>query len=415
MPSIRLVLSLCLVATTLHAGGCGKSEPRTSRSARNVPKKVVPKPESEVLVKVSEEEAREFAGKLERAFLAQDYEAFETLIDWEAIVARSTCMIPASKEAIREFNESAKSTKSIFLRTLSNDDPESTFRLVKIQERQGAAWATFRSTGTEGLRDYFGFLLTSIDGSTTATEVYRYSQGQTISQGLQSGARIAFVNVLSESAEVVDPRLAEYVRHRQTVVKMMMYMQQRQPHQALAAYDSLPPTLRKDKFLLLVRHRVATSLGGEPLALACRDLQEAYPNDPCIDFLMLRRWLEEGQTDKALAAIDRIDHAVGGDPYLNTLRANILVHSGQSQEARRRAELAVRELPDMADPYWSMVDVALLEKDHRLLSEMLVALQHRFHVDLSPVPLSPIYAEFLDSGPGREWLALQTGGMGTLR
>jgi hypothetical protein len=417
MPSIRLVLSFCLAAVTLLAGGCEKSESRCPRSARNVPKKVAPKPGPEVLVRVSEDEARAFAAKLEAAFLAHDSKPFDELIDWKTMGRRATEAFSVSSRTRANMAKEAErwQTGQDFLAQLWKNDNESTFKLVNIRDVSGATWATFRAAGADGLREYTSFLLTRRDKKVVGIEMYMYAKGQTLSNTYRDALMIDFAKELTSAEDDIDPRLIEYRMHIGTLERMVTHKLRNEPLDGLAAYDALPGLIKREKTVLLMRFQMAAALGGDALESACRDFRAAYPEDPCIAFLMLTYLSDRGRMLEALEMIDKIDLSVGGDPYLHAMRANIASQQGDTQKARHHAELALRALPDMADPYWSMVDVALLDRDHKLLSELLLKLQREFHFDLSDVPLSPVYAEFLDSEPGREWLALQTEGMGTFR
>jgi predicted Zn-dependent protease len=63
-------------------------------------------------------------------------------------------------------------------------------------------------------------------------------------------------------------------------------------------------------------------------------------------------------------SIDQLDKAIGGDPYLNNLRAGGLMEAGRYKEASAAAEMAVKAVPKLPQAYWMRATIATKEKNN---------------------------------------------------
>lgn len=89
-------------------------------------------------------------------------------------------------------------------------------------------------------------------------------------------------------------------------------------------YDELPKSMQEQKTVLLMRRGQAQKAKQwDDVRATTADFRRLYPNDAALDVLSLPSLIFEKQFDEALAAVDRIDAFVGGDPYLDTLRSTI--------------------------------------------------------------------------------------------
>ena len=107
-------------------------------------------------------------------------------------------------------------------------------------------------------------------------------------------------------------------------------IRQNNPRQAIAVYDALPQSIKGEKVPLLARLMAAQSLDDDAeYRKAMDDFRRYFPEDPCLDLINIDHYFLTKQFDKELAAIDHIETVVGGDPYLNVLRANVYFAQGK--------------------------------------------------------------------------------------
>src|SRR5262249_5809358 len=116
------------------------------------------------------------------------------------------------------------------------------------------------------------------------------------------------------------------------------------------------------------------------------------------------------QYDDVLKAIDRIDTVIGGDPYLNVLRAETLLSAEHFKEARAAAEKAIEEEPKLQQGYRHRIDIARKESNHADVVTWLKNLVEATGTRPTPAELEADerFTEFVKSPEYRElkaWLA----------
>jgi hypothetical protein len=155
-------------------------------------------------------------------------------------------------------------------------------------------------------------------------DVYVYSSGEWLSATVRRSLAVLF----DPATPGLTPHERACASAGNEIAGFAALVNARKDREALAAFDALPAEVRADKTLLLTRLQVAHRLGpeGEPtLREAVQDLRRAFPDDPCGDMVQIEgaRW---GQVAEALAAVDRLERRVGGDPHLENVRGQIRKH-----------------------------------------------------------------------------------------
>jgi len=185
---------------------------------------------------------------------------------------------------------------------------------------------------------------------------------------------------------------------------MARSLREKRFEEGLAAYQELPDRLKKDKSVLILRFGLARGKGDKEYLAALQDMLTNYPDDPWADLLAVDAYLLTKQYSKALESIDRVDQAVGGDPYQKVVRAGIYIATGQVAKAREACEQAIKKDPMLKGAYWRLVDVSLQQKDFAETARLLNLLADRFQVQIKDLTTVPSYAEFVRSPEYKEWL-----------
>ena len=137
--------------------------------------------------------------------------------------------------------------------------------------------------------------------------------------------------------------------------------------------------MKKERSVLLLRLQAAQSLNNEAeYTQSIEDYRTAHPEDACVDLLSIDFHVVKKQYPEALACIDRLDHAVLGDPYLQILRANAHAEQNDLVAARADLEKAIAAEPDLLDAYWSLVSVSLKDKNFNETLRTLRLIRDRF-------------------------------------
>ena len=93
--------------------------------------------------------------------------------------------------------------------------------------------------------------------------------------------------------------------------------------------------------------------------------QHDHPNDPASDLQLIGYYWFKRDYDKVFAAIERLDKSLGGDPYLDAMKARILFEMKKFKEARDSAEKAIKEDPKQPLAYLVRAAVSAQEKNHK--------------------------------------------------
>ena len=184
---------------------------------------------------------------------------------------------------------------------------------------------------------------------------------------------------------------------------MIDQMQQGRHAEALATYARLPEVLRRKKGTLLMRYQAAAQTGETELLQVVEDFRGYYPDDVCLDFLLVDYHVLRKEHDKALEAIDRLDASVGGDTHLNLLRAESVYQQGDTARAFELVRKANAADPDAIDPYWTLLGLSVMKKITTKPWLASSALESRFGMNMGGVEQAPQYADFIASPQGQQW------------
>ncbi len=118
-------------------------------------------------------------------------------------------------------------------------------------------------------------------------------------------------------------------------------------------------------------------------------------------YLLNRQWR------LALRCLDDMERMVGGDPFLGTMRTQLLLARGDIASARRESERTVSRAPYLIHGYFAQIEVSLAERNFDEVVELFNILQYEFGVELNDPATLPVYAEFVQSPQYDEWLRRQ--------
>jgi predicted Zn-dependent protease len=172
----------------------------------------------------------------------------------------------------------------------------------------------------------------------------------------------------------------------------------------------MPQSLKKMKLAFTMRLGSAQAIGVDERLRAADEYRQFYPNDASIDLIALDALLLRKSYNQALAGLDRIDTAVGGDPYLKVLRARILLKQDKPEAARKMAEAGIAEEPTLKAAYYFLVDQSLKQRNFAKSAELLSQLESRCNVKFMDLTTVPAYAEFVKSQEYKAWLKSRRGG-----
>ncbi len=396
-----LLLLVGLVGLCL--GGCGRKQPAKPSTQPTVPKAAAN------WQMPTDEECEQFAASLEQIVLSGDLAAFNSAMDWDAILESATGGIEGVETARRGFIVGAKTALrrpgSAGYELIKQVTQGASYRCIRIHVEGNEKRALFRLLGPEGGLNYHDLILArQPDGNVRAVDMYVFAIAERASQTL----RRAFLALAAEASKGILGKLtgteSDYVRHAADLRRMADAFQGGRRQQVLDIYSRLPSSLKRDKSVLILRVGAAAELGEQEYTAAMDTLRRYHPRDPCLDLMLIDRYFLQKRYDEALRCVERLDAAVGGDPYLNALRANVSAAQEEYDAAREFAHKAIDADPTLLEAYWALVSVSLATKDFDETSRLLRLIDEKFAVEFADLNEVPEYADYVKSPQYQEWL-----------
>ncbi len=174
-------------------------------------------------------------------------------------------------------------------------------------------------------------------------------------------------------------------------------------------WASLPDSIKYDRYVLGARIGPNSNLSHEEWLSAAGDLHARYAGLPGISLLMINYFIEMRQYDSAMAAINTVDSIVGGDPYLDVVRAMTMCQSGNISSARKRADRMIANDSTRPLPYLVRIRASILDYEFAEAAEEIEKFEDRFGLPLTyawieeiawdidaPTDANPVSMDFID-------------------
>lgn len=404
---------LALVALLLGLAGCSRpkadvpadetpSRPATAPAASAAPVSAVAPAPAAVVAAPTEPECEALATDLETA--ARDGKADEVrkFIDADALLDRASLDNKARRELIAKPSASGDLAALIASRAATGGS----CRFVRLKMAEDGWRLLFRLTVLDGRVNYHELIpQRRPDGRVRVVDALVYSTGETHSAALRRETLPALQKAAAGGADVgLTPLESDLLRHWPGLMAIRAALNAGDGREATRLVEALPETLQKDKGVMLLRARAALR-AGERSRLALAALERQFPGDPCVELAQMEALMRQNRPSELLAVVDRLDRAVGGDVYLDTIRANVCLATGNAAEARQAADRVAQALPDLPTTYLLRLAISLHEKDHAETARWLTVLRERAGISLGEIESNEAYAEFVRSPEYRRWAA----------
>jgi hypothetical protein len=371
-----------------------------------------------VLAPPPEEKCRQWGALLERLVKRGDLSACNELIDRDTLLKKATAYPNPSKALIRQraafivgAKERSASRDGFIGQILDIVQHGGTYKFLRCRNVDGRRCAQFRLIMPQGGINYHHFeLASSADGTVRAVDWYLLSTGEWQTASLRHVFLPLTQSWLMGGSDQLTPAERDLVASFMTISDMPDWIRAKQYRRVLDAYQRLPDSVKRVKSVLLRRMDAAHAVDQAEYLRTIEDYRKYYPNDASIDLTVLDAQMVRGSFDLALATIDRIDKAMGGDPYLKVLRVDLLEKQGKSNAAWKIAEAAVAEEPTLLPAYFSLLELALHRKNFAKIAELLTAMESKLGVKFKDLTTFPAFAEFVKSDEYKAWRKSGHGG-----
>ncbi len=405
--SHRLFVSAGLFLISLALFGCQAEKKIAAAAASAAKTPAIPRPAAPSVTHVpTDAEAQQFGKTYIEALSKPNIPKAAQMIDWDMLFERATEGDVATERWRRSFIEGAKRSGTSLVDTLAKViSSGGDLTMLGIRTVNGEKRVVLRLLLPEGTLNYHEMVLVrDPTGFVRARDIYVYTSGEYFSETIQR---------LYMLAAASDPNMLERMSGKKNMFvealpdyKLMMEkVRAGDGKAAIALYKRLPEQLRKQKSVLLAYVSASSKLGDDAAYAAAMDeMRATFPNDPGLDLMSIDSYLLKEKYDDALSAIDRVDKAVGGDPYLDVLRSNINLQRGDLEKAQVHAVSACDREPLLLGGWWSRVSVSLARKDFPETARLLTHIRDEMGVELSDLSTIPEYAEFVKSDAYRTFV-----------
>jgi tetratricopeptide (TPR) repeat protein len=356
----------------------------------------------------TEDECRAFGAELEAAVVANNQTKTAESFNLAGIFYKSVSDFEGPPEyhaqLRRHAEEDAKNDPTVPL-LLEGVRRGGQLKFLRVHTVDGRSRALVRYIGPRGGVDYLDFLpIRQANGRVVAEDFYSASNGELATESL----RRLQLKVAAEQQRGPAGHPAStaklWVPCVPKINEMYRASIERKYSQAIAVYRTLPAEIRADKSIYLRYLWDAEAVSDAEFLVALDGFRRQFPGDPAQAFQDIDYYCLTRNFESALRSIDKAEKAIGGDPYLNALRAKLLVKAWRHKEARVAADKAIEQEPGLTHAYWGRIDVALAETHHADTLAWLKKLVENTGQVVGDLRNDPDYAVFVRSPEYAEWL-----------
>lgn len=166
-------------------------------------------------------------------------------------------------------------------------------------------------------------------------------------------------------------------------------------------WAGLPKDIQEHRLFIKPYISALSNVDDKEYAKAMAKYLALYPDDAAaqvmgIDFYFLRKnWPE------CLKAIAAVEKRAGADAWFDYLRGNVLVEDKKPTEGKAALADAVKREPTLAEPYFSLIDVSLVERKFAETAKWMGACEKATGVSFDAHAKG--FEDFLASKEGKAW------------
>lgn len=354
---------------------------------------------------VSLGDAMRLAQKFVAAAMPCDATAVDAIVDEEALAAK---IAKLTKSAGAGIGAALSDTGATVV--CASTKPAAEYKVLHVRSVDGEPRAILRRlvraprTGVLSVAyDELRFARTGPTHAVRVVDIYYYVVGQSLSELMSGfvGATMASSPKSGALKVVLDVKAVFDLKAAGKFAE------------ALQKLDALPPKVRDSRVMAIARVNIANSISQDEYGKALDDVARLFPRDPSIALLEIDgAYLRQDYT-AALAMVDVVDRAIGGDPYQDTLRASILLKrdgSGDLAKAAKLTAAVLRAEPSLQKAWETKIDVAVAQRDWTSAVDALDHLRTVFGMIYAEDKLRALpgnYGDLLDSKEYKAWKARQ--------
>jgi tetratricopeptide (TPR) repeat protein len=351
---------------------------------------------------LTESDYHDFGTKLEAAINVGDQETAIRLYRVAELAERCISDLDFSEEFRRGYLAGVKKAGAgqMAMQIIDAVKKGGMFKVLRVRSVGGRPHVLIRLVVPDQGVNYQELTLTRhADGEIGVEDIFVLLTGEMLSQTM----RRMVINIAAESEPGLLGRLTApeklYAKHWSTIQTIITNVREGRLQPAFTLFRQLPIELQRDKVVELMGLSAARGVSDDEYLRLLEEFRLNHPGDATVDLVSIDYYLLKKQHDECLACIDRVEKAVGGDPYLAFIRGNTFFDRGSYTEAKQEFEKAIEQEPTLQDAYWSRITVALKEENHADTLDWLKRIVERCNVvmDEDAMRAAPEYTAFVNS------------------
>ncbi len=337
-----------------------------------------------------------------------DIDTLHQLVDWEQMVQRGVREIALKPVTRRQFIagllQTSKQPHGLLGSIAAAIQAGGSLTPLHLHEVGGEPRAMLRLTGETGLNYLDMILGRNAAGEPRFVDFNNAATGELVSQSV----RTAVIPLAVEQSKGLLQKLVsgegDYVKSMNKLVKLNAAAAAGNTKEVLAIRAELPPSVANLKTVLLQVLAVTMEADEKAYVATMEEFRKLYPDSSAVDLISIDYFMLKGRHAESLASIDRVDTQVGGDPYLDVIRASVMFDQGDLTRARSTIEQAVTNDDSMMDAHWTLITVTMAQEDYDATAAALIHLEQVFEMEFHDLSEVPEYAGFVKSDAYKGWL-----------
>ncbi len=408
-PFLQTTLTVSLLVLILPA--CQREEGApSSGSASNETSDATPLPSAaDRWPSPSVDGSERMAVAIETTVNDNDVGALNRLFAWEALMDKVTGGVDANDKWVQGFragmlNATVGST-GLAASICKQVSEGGSYVFLKTCDRDGRRALRFRLLNPDGAINYHELLLgIDPDGETKILDLHVFLSAENISTTLRRGFLPVAAHQNRSFIQRLTNRESDAIKHFKTIQRVAESAKKGNYEDSMKAYKTLPDSLKNRKDILIYRLLSSQNISDEVYFDAIEAYRQSYPNDPCIDMMSIDRFLLNDQYDEAIAAIDRVNASIDGDPYLTYLKGAIYWQRDDLSKARELMQKAIEEDENLRMAYLAALAIEVKDEKWAEAVSRLDQLCQHFEIDVDTVSESVDITALEESDEFQAWI-----------
>ncbi len=175
--------------------------------------------------------------------------------------------------------------------------------------------------------------------------------------------------------------------------------------EAMATIESLPPEVRDNRALMLLRVQCAQALDEKKYLEVIDLLEQRFAGTDQLALVRMDGHILRQNWPLAITCIDKLELALGGDWYLRGMSAMFRAQAGDMAGSALAAREALAGEPETQAIWFSVLSASLFRDDHDETARIMTEMEQRFQLEFNAIDDTPEYARFTASDACARWRA----------